>query len=172
MQDVEIIIGAVIAAVAGLGAAWLTNLATLNAQREERKAAGEVERERWQREDALRREDLDRRRQERWLDEKRVAAAHALAAMEAYVAKSVGPLREDLIDAGLALNQAIAEVRLIAPEIKDEARTASRACSAYVIAVAERGRGVDPSTVALGEREAYQDALDAFVKAAIAMLAV
>ena len=52
----EIVIGAVIAAIAGLGAAWLTNRATLHAQREEREAASKLERERWQREDDARRE--------------------------------------------------------------------------------------------------------------------
>ena len=165
----EIVIGAVIAAVAGLVAAWVTNRATVNAQRQEREAAAALERERWQREDALRRDDQDRRERERWLVDTREVCARLLRHVDIAARGAMGAdpsvhEHQDLFREVGEAWQAVSEIELLAPDLADPAFAVCNAMWNMVHAVTGPGGSDDEAKATL--ISAFRDASKAFIAAA------
>ena len=165
----EIVIGAVIGALAVIVAAGLTYAATIRAQREERDAAAKLERERWQREGVARAEDLDRRRRERWLADTREVCARFIRYAEVSARGSVGAdptvrSREDVFRALGEAWQAVAELELLAPDLAAPTTALISAVLALTLELDASGEGAAASRAPL--MAAYGDASQAFKAAA------
>jgi hypothetical protein len=129
--------------------------------------ARDTDRQRWQREDALRREDLDRARRDRWVDRRRqvcvAVAATAMTVQQMAVNHRAGRRigANDyipLLQAGFA---ATAELRLISESLADTGGDLLIAANeALMIATTERTQSLDPSTAQ------FTEALSSFMETA------
>lgn len=141
-----------------------------------------VERERWDREDRLRREELDRQAAVRWLDEKRRLFAKLLRLVEDL--REISRRRYDGVNPGHwekpwdeAYNLT-AEIGLIEPDMEDVADRVYAEATALASAASkwasenldDYGRGDAEQPGLEGREEALNDAISAFMKAAAARL--
>ena len=177
--SIALIVGALIGGIAGVGGAWLTNRANTAEHAKEREHARQLERERWDREDRIRRDELDQARRERWLAEKREVVARVIRNGDHGTALAVGmridytaPLRE-ATDAIAEMNQARAEIKILAPDLADAAFAFYTAATELVLYITtqihEQNLKPDPDEVDRLSKN-YWQAQQAFVAAAQADL--
>jgi hypothetical protein len=134
-----------------------------------------LERDRWDREDRIRREDLDRQATERWANERREMFGRLIRTTESlreearyqYGMRASGP--GDWLGAWREGYQVAVEIALVVPELGDLASAMHVAATLHVIDARRWNGRADPDSVppSLKEREKpIDDASELFTKAA------